>query len=460
MHNRTIKFIDLFAGMGGTRLGFEQAFNKAGYKTECVLTSEIKETAIKALKINFKNEEIKGDITQVETKDIPDFDFLLGGFPCQAFSVAGKQRGFADTRGTLFFEVERILREKKPYGFVLENVEGLVTHDRTKSSDKMGRTLKTILRSLKNLGYKVNWKVLDAQNFGLAQTRNRIYIIGTRTEEISLDDFPIRKSNFSDIMEHGLETVDGNFSRKLFKIYTPEQLYGKSIKDKRGGENNIHSWDIGIRVKVTEAQKGLMNALLKERRKKKWAEVIGIDWMDGMPLTTEQIRTFYDCEDLQDMLDNLTEMGYLVLEHPKKKVKTKTSSRTRTIYERVPDETKPKGYNIVTGKLSFEFSRILCPNSTTPTLVAMDMSTIGVIENGGLRNLTIKEGLRLFGYPPNYTLDDFNINKKGIKQAFDLLGNTVCVPVIEAICERMAINYKKWTEVSNYGNSKTEINDN
>lgn len=443
MQNKTIKFIDLFAGMGGIRLGFEQAFNKAGYKTECVLTSEIKESAVKTLNTNFKGEEVKGDITQIKTEDIPDFDFLLGGFPCQAFSVAGKQRGFADTRGTLFFDIERILREKEPYGFILENVEGLVTHDRVKTTDEIGRTLKTILRSLKSLGYKVNWEVLDAQNFGLAQVRNRIYIVGTKTDEISLDGFPIKKATFSDVMEQGLETVNGEFSRKLFEKYTPEQLYGKSIKDKRGGENNIHSWDIGIRGEVTEAEKNLMNSLLLERRKKRWADIIGIDWMDGMPLTTEQIRTFYDSEDLQDMLDNLTKLGYLVLEHPKKKVKTKTSTRTRTIYERVPDETKPKGYNIVTGKLSFEYSRILCPNATTPTLVAMDMSTIGVIDNGGLRNLTLKEGLRLFGYPPNYTLEEFNTNKKGIKQAFDLLGNTVCVPVIEAICERLATHYKK-----------------
>lgn len=449
MQEKSIKFIDIFAGMGGIRLGFEQAFNKAGYKTECVLTSEIKDAAVKTLKTNFKDEDVKGDITQIQTEDIPDFDFLLGGFPCQAFSVAGKQRGFADTRGTLFFEIERILSEKKPYGFILENVEGLVTHDRIKSSDTMGRTLKTILKSLKTLGYKVNWKVIDAQNFGLAQARNRVYIIGTKVDEISLEDFPVKKSVFSDVMEQGLETVNGNFSKKLFEKYNFEQLYGKSIKDKRGGENNIHSWDIGIKGEVTEAEKSLMNSLLKERRKKQWAEIIGIDWMDGMPLTTDQIRTFYDCDNLQDMLDNLTSMGYLVLEYPKKRVQASTSTQTRTIYERVPDVTKPKGYNIVTGKLSFEYSRILCPNAITPTLVAMDMSTIGVIDNGGLRNLTVKEGLRLFGYPSSYTLDEFSVNKKGIKQAFDLLGNTVCVPVVEAICERIAANYKQLEEANN-----------
>lgn len=119
MRNKsTVKFVDLFAGLGGIRLGFEQAFKKAGFATQCILTSEIKPAAIKALTTNFGPHAIRGDITTVDCREIEDFDFLLAGFPCQAFSVAGKQRGFLDTRGTLFFEVERILREKKPYGCV------------------------------------------------------------------------------------------------------------------------------------------------------------------------------------------------------------------------------------------------------------------------------------------------------------------------------------------------------
>lgn len=443
MKNKTVKFIDLFAGMGGIRIGFEQAFHSAGYKTACVLTSEIKDSAIAALKKNFENEDVKGDITKIKSEDIPDFDFLLGGFPCQAFSVAGKQRGFADTRGTLFFEIERILRDKKPYGFLLENVEGLVLHDRINNVDKLGRTLRTIIQNLEELNYKVSWKVLDAQNFGVPQIRNRVYIVGTKKEKISLEDFPMKKAKFEDIMESGLPILNGDFSKKLFKNYNPEDLYGKSIKDKRGGDNNIHSWDIGIRGSVTKAEKALLNVLLKERRKKHWSDKIGIDWMDGMPLTTEQIRTFFDAPDLQGMLDKLVEQGYLVLEHPKKKVASVNSTADREVFERVPDTTKPKGYNIVAGKLSFEFSRILCPSSVTPTMVAMDMSTIGVIDNGGIRKLTLREGLRLFGYPDEYTLDDLEATKKGKKYGFDLLGNTVCVPVVKAICERLGVNYTK-----------------
>lgn len=432
-----VRFIDLFAGMGGIRLGFEQAFQKAGYKTECVLTSEIKDAAITTYKENFGDDNLVGDITQVSTDDVPDFDFLLAGFPCQAFSVAGKQRGFADTRGTLFFEVERILRDKKPYGFVLENVEGLVTHDKDDPADKIGRTLRTILHSLDELGYQVTWNVLDAQHFGLAQVRTRIYIVGTKKEKISLDDFTPKSAVFGDIMQQGLPTVESDFVKKLFAHYRPDQLYGKSIKDKRGGNNNIHSWEIGIKGDVTETECRLLNTLIKERRKHQWAAEIGIDWMDGMPLTADQIRTFFDVPELEAMLERLTQLGYLVYEHPKKKVAVTTDARTQVIYERVPDETKPKGYNIVTGKLSFQYSRILDSEATTPTLVAMDVSTIGVIDGDGIRNLTLREGLSLFGYPETYSLDHFNGTPKEIRKGFDLLGNTVCVPVITAICERL-----------------------
>lgn len=442
MTNNIVKFIDLFAGMGGTRLGFERAFQQAGYKTECVFTSEIKESAVNVYKKYFREQHVNGDITKIKSYDIPEFDFLLGGFPCQAFSVAGKQRGFADTRGTLFFEIERILKDKKPYGFLLENVEGLVVHDLEHNTVKPGRTLKTILYKLEiELKYTVTWGILDAQNFGLAQARRRIYIVGTKNGKVSLENFPQTKSVFADVMEAGKKTLNGDFSKKLFGKYRPEELYGKAIKDKRGGENNIHSWDIGIRGPVTPKEQTLLNALLLERRKRHWAEKIGIDWMDGMPLTAEQIRTFHNDEDLQTMLDKLVEQGYLVLEHPKKRVKSESSTPDRTIYERIPDVTKPMGYNIVTGKLSFEFSRILNPQAVTPTLVAMDMSTIGVVDNRGIRKLTLREGLRLFGYPEDYRLSDFEDTQKGKKQSFDLLGNTVCVPVIEAVSERLAEQY-------------------
>lgn len=452
--NTTIKFIDLFAGLGGIRLGFEQAFHEAGFQTECVFTSEIKPSAVKALITNFNEKFIYGDITTIDSSDIPDFDVLLAGFPCQAFSAAGLQKGFLDTRGTLFFDVERILREKKPYGFVLENVEGLVIHDRENPKDEIGRTLKTIIHSLEDeLGYRVTWKVLNAKNFGLAQGRNRVYIVGTKDTYISLDNFENKIATFGEVMEQGLPVVDTTFTKLLFNKYEPEELYGKSIKDKRGGIDNIHSWDVEIKGRVTEQEKELLNTLLKERRKKRWANIIGIDWMDGMPLTADQIRTFFNADNLDEMLLDLTQKGYLVFEHPKKRQTIIDDETGRQAYERVYDTSKPKGYNIVSGKLSFDFSRILSPDKETPTLVAMDMATLGVIDGKGLRHLTIREGLRLFGYPDSYSLDDFNKTQKGIELAYDMLGNTVCVPVIRAICERLVKLY----EENNYETRKDRV---
>ncbi|MGN0840899.1 MAG: DNA (cytosine-5-)-methyltransferase [Candidatus Ornithospirochaeta sp.] len=417
--DKTVKFIDLFAGLGGIRIGFENAFREKGFNPVCVFSSEIKDYAIKAYKNYFNDEEVAGDITQISATDIEDFDFLLGGFPCQPFSAAGLGLGFEDTRGTLFFEIERILKEKQPYGFLLENVEGLINHDD-------GRTLSIIIDHLKKLNYYVSYRLIDSQFFGLAQSRKRVYIVGTRDAHISLDNFEEHTAVLGDILEHGLPTVDSEFTQKLFAHFTPEQVVGKAIKDKRGGTDNIHSWEIGLKGNITEEQSDFLNLLLLERRKRKWAAEIGIDWMDGMPLTEKQISTFYHHDNLKEFLDGLVKMGYLTLEYPRKKQNGR----------RVPDETKPKGYNIVAGKLSFEFTKILDPADLAPTLVAMDVSHLGVVDGDGLRRLSIREGQRLCGFPEDY---DLSFLKES--EALDLLGNTVCIPVIKAISERLADMY-------------------
>lgn len=436
MENNTIKFIDLFAGLGGIRLGFEQASRNENYQTECVLTSEIKKHAVETLKHNHVHNNFVGDIFELKNEDIPDFDFLFGGFPCQPFSAGGKRNGFADTRGTLFFEIERILKYKKPMGFILENVEGLVKHDIEKKSDPIGRTLKTILYKLENeLNYKVSWKVIDSIDFGVPQTRKRVFIVGTQKHLVSLDNFPIERKQIKDILEVGKETLQTNFTEKILSHFKLSELYGKSIKDKRGGKNNIHSWDIGLKGECSTYQIELLNQLFKARRQKKWALEIGIDWMDGMPLTLEQIKTFapgdklFSSYGLKEELDDLVNKGYLRFEHPKKLIKEDVDGGV--ISSRVYDTTKPKGYNIVTGKLSFEINKILDPNDIAPTLVATDMVKLAVPDGDGLRTLTKREGLRLFGYPENY-----EIPVKETK-AFDLLGNTVVVPVIQAISKRI-----------------------
>lgn len=417
----SIKFIDLFAGIGGIRKGFELACSDLGLKTECVFTSEIKPYAVEVLKQNHPNETVRGDITKIETAEIPDFDFLLGGFPCQAFSAAGKRLGFEDTRGTLFFEVERILRDKKPKGFILENVEGLVNHDKQNNKDKIGKTLSTILEHLTTLGYKVNWKVLNAKNFGVPQDRKRIYITGTYIDFPNLENFETSNTNLSDILEKGLPVSNSKFVNLVLSNYSVKQLYGMSIKDKRGGNNNIHSWDIDYKGKTTKQEKEFLNLLLKERRKKKWAQEYGIDWMDGMPLTISMIRTFYNADNLETMLEDLVAKKYLKKEHPKKKIGNK----------RVQDETLPLGYNIVAGKMSYEVAKVLDPKGIAPTLVAMDMEHLFVGDGDGIRKLSLREGLRLFGYP-----DDFKFDVS-LQDGYDLLGNTVVVPVIKQVALRV-----------------------
>ena len=163
-----IKFFDMFAGIGGFRSGLEAI---GGF--ECVGYCEIDKYAKQAYEAMYDTggELYFDDARKIVPEQLPDFDLLLGGFPCQSFSIAGARKGFDDTRGTLFFEIARIAAVKKPKYLFLENVPGLLNHDE-------GRTFETILRTLDELGYDVCWQVLNSKNFGVPQSRNRVYIIG------------------------------------------------------------------------------------------------------------------------------------------------------------------------------------------------------------------------------------------------------------------------------------------
>jgi DNA (cytosine-5)-methyltransferase 1 len=183
-----LRFIDLFAGIGGIRLPFEEL------GLDCVFSSEIDKFACQTYFENF-NETPSGDITKIDTADIPDFDILLAGFPCQPFSQAGKQLGFADTRGTMFFEIERILKDKRPAAFLLENVKALETHDH-------GRTLQTIISRLRNLGYSVSYRIYSAKDFGVPQNRERIYITGYYSQPpFDFPDPEYQETKLADILE-------------------------------------------------------------------------------------------------------------------------------------------------------------------------------------------------------------------------------------------------------------------
>jgi len=203
-----MKYLDLFSGYGGFSLGIHKAYenisktsgtqqrgskkdstntNKQRLATKqptCIGFSEIDKYASQVLKYNYPNTKNYGDIQKINAAELPDFDLITGGFPCQAFSIAGKRKGFDDTRGTLFFDIARIIKEKRPKYLLLENVKGLLSHDD-------GRTFKTIISTLDELGYDVEWQVLNAKNFGVPQNRERVFIIGHLRGQSRPKVFPI-----------------------------------------------------------------------------------------------------------------------------------------------------------------------------------------------------------------------------------------------------------------------------
>ena len=168
----TVKFIDLFCGIGGFRYAIEGGAAKNGVYVECVFSSDIDPDCQKAYKANF-GEAPAGDIHAIDANSIPDHDILLAGFPCQPFSIIGHRKGFEDARGTLFFEIARILEAKKPQAFVLENVKLLVGHNG-------GKTLARIMEVLFSLGYQADYKIFNALDFGLPHKRERVFIVGFR----------------------------------------------------------------------------------------------------------------------------------------------------------------------------------------------------------------------------------------------------------------------------------------
>ena len=166
----SLKFIDIFCGIGGFRIAAENAMYKAGITPNGIFSSDIDIECQNAYEANF-NHRPRGDISEINSNDIPNHDLLLAGFPCQPFSIIGKRKGFNDTRGTLFFDIARILEAKRPTAFVLENVKQLVGHDQ-------GQTMLRIMDVLKHLGYKAEYKVFNALDFGLPQKRERVFIVG------------------------------------------------------------------------------------------------------------------------------------------------------------------------------------------------------------------------------------------------------------------------------------------
>ena len=265
-----MKFLELCAGIGG----FRQALENLG--CECVGYSEIDKHAIKLYSAWYNDERNFGDITKIEAEKLPDFELLVGGFPCQAFSVAGKRGGFNDTRGTIFFDFARIMKAKKPKFAIFENVKGLLNHDG-------GKTYETMLRTLNELGYDAQWGILNTKFHGLPQNRERVYIVANLRERSSTKILFERGDGITDKVERTEQSIIGAMTG-LYKIGDIDGLntqYSR-VYDSEGVSATLNAQGGGLGAKT-----GLYNAGDKVRR-----------------LTPKE------CFRLQGFKDEMVELGY------------------------------------------------------------------------------------------------------------------------------------------------------
>lgn len=232
-----IRFFDMFSGIGGFRAGLEKA---GGFK--CVGHCEIDKHADAAYRVlhNVKESEIYyTDATTIDTDTLPEFDLLCAGFPCQSFSIAGKRKGFSDPRGTMFFEIARVARARRPTYLLLENVPGLLSHDK-------GRTYAAILHTLCDLGYSCEWQVLNSKNFGVPQSRRRVYIVGYLDRKCAGKILPVRETNAKAL----IQLLGG---RQDSRVYDPEGL-SKTLLAKSGGlggKTGLYAVGYNRRDKIT-----------------------------------------------------------------------------------------------------------------------------------------------------------------------------------------------------------------
>lgn len=240
-----VKFFDTFAGIGG----FALPLTELGH--ECIGFSEIDRYATAIYRSHFPSHHPYGDITKLEPATLPDFDLLVGGFPCQAFSIAGKRRGFDDTRGTLFFDLARILQSKKPRFFIFENVKGLLSHDG-------GRTFATIIATLAELGYDVQWQVLNSKHFGVPQNRERVFVVGHLRSEPRPEVFPLAGSGGPDVIE-----ITAGVPQSV-RVYSTEGVAPTLFGNSSGGGKTLKIIDMkahGSKTRRGAVKEGYTGAL-------------------------------------------------------------------------------------------------------------------------------------------------------------------------------------------------------
>jgi DNA (cytosine-5)-methyltransferase 1 len=264
----TFNYVSLFSGIGG----FEQALNKLG--GTCVMASEIDKYANQAYEILYGHSTV-GDVTKVAAEDVPDHDLLVGGFPCQAFSVAGKRLGFEEARGTLFFEIARIAKVKQPKAMLLENVKGLISHDK-------GKTLDTIIQTLDEIGYTVDFEVMNSKFFNVPQNRERIFICAVRSDLIEPEPWDVGKR--SDVVAKGKKRI-AQLGVKTFNFDWPAQdEVTVRLRD-------ILESEVDEKFYLSEEKTTKLVAQLEAQDKK----VNDNDLIDPSAVNQDGLRVFTDC---------------------------------------------------------------------------------------------------------------------------------------------------------------------
>ena len=399
-----IKFIELFAGIGGFRKGLDNVGNFT-----CVYANEFNKYAASIYERNFNDKPDTRDISTVPAEEIPDHELLVGGFPCQAFSIAGKRGGFEDTRGTLFFEIARIAKQKQPRLLLLENVKGLLSHDK-------GKTFGTILYTLSELGYDCEWQVLNSKNFGVPQNRERVFIIGHLRGTSRPQVFPIREGNRTTTKE--LTQGAGQADR----VY---DINGSSptVPTSGGGR---HEPKIAIPTINPDRENIRQSRRFKEDGDPSYTLVS--KFVQGVC-----IRNPYNGKpplDMSRIQSKVREDGL-------------SSTITATYYKGLANQHRPgvldtmRIINPYNGKPSSKETGTLGTSCGTAT----GKTAQHLYKNNKIRRLTPIECERLQGFPDNWTSEGIdskgNVVKISDTQRYKTLGNAVTTNVITAIGERL-----------------------
>jgi len=413
-----MKFIDTFSGIGG----FAKPLIEAGH--ECVGFSEINKWAIQVYQNQFPDHHFLGDITKIDADRLPDFDLLVGGFPCQSFSMAGKRGGFDDTRGTLFFELARILKAKRPKWYIFENVKGLISHDN-------GKTLGTIMQTLWELGYTADYQVLNSKDFGVAQNRERVFIVGTIAEECGTlkefwhFDYPKKfdyKVKLADILEDEVDEKYYLSEKKLKKIL---QAMGSVREPTAFAERGRYNEDGKVNQIIEPRFDGLTNTLTSvekdnqvfviKRKRNEFGKAIRKDYESGK--TKARLKDMRDWQVINQSHSNTltgVEIDNLIL---------------------VPEATK-KGYTVAMEgdsiNLKQEKSKTRRGRVGKGLAATLDKDAQQyTIQNSRARRFTPTEYARLQGFPDNW--------HEGLSdaQAYKCYGNAVTTKLIKALIKNL-----------------------